>query len=74
MDKIADVEKAFQQASDAGITVGEVWLNREDFKDLESEMQIRDGHYYLRDLRVRKSDEEEVRVGNTSCPFGPGAT
>lgn len=75
MDKITDLEKAYEQAKGAGISIGEVWLNQEDFKDLEPEMvKKEDGNLYLRDLRVRRSLEDEVRVGNTSCQYGPGKT
>jgi hypothetical protein len=74
MDKITDLEKAKTKAEEAGIPTDEVWLNDEDYLDLQSVIEKRDGKEYIGELRVRKSKEEEVRVGSSSCMYGPGVT
>ena len=74
MDKLSDLEKAKTKAEEAGIPTDEVWLNDEDYLDLQSVIEKRDGKEYIGELRVRRSQEQEVRVGSSSCQFGAGVT
>lgn len=77
---LKSIDKAIEMAQKNSIHPAEVWVGPIGFQDIQDslnvdpDVSIMDERLYLRGMRVRKMADEGVRVGITTCEFGPGVT
>lgn len=74
MNAKEQLDKAIEQAKNNNITVTEVWIPEKEYREVRAEFKPEKDYQTYNGLRVRKSKEELIRVGQTTCPFGPGKT
>lgn len=68
------IDMALNQAQENGIEKVDLFLGPAQYSEIKPEIRMENGKEFWGGLRVRKLLEEEVRVGVSTCPYGPGVT
>lgn len=74
------IERAVNMAGQHGIPKVEVWVGPKAFKGMEEALGVdpdvtaMGNKLFFRGMRLRIMQDEGVRVGETTCEWGPGKT